>query len=105
MTVHHIPHATRLLLGATLLLGAVAAQAAAGYTVTAVQEASVTPGMTAAQVRQALGQPARDVHYRSEPGATWSYDLAGSGAMLDVDFGANGHVLAVGERPLSDGDF
>ena len=93
------PHVAGTLLGAALLLGAAAAQAASGYTVTPAQESLVRPGMTAAEVRYVLGHPAQDVHYRNEPGPTFTYRVVGDNeSLFDVDFGADGRVASTSER-------
>ncbi|MDO9438858.1 hypothetical protein [Hydrogenophaga sp.] len=92
------PYAHAVLI-AGLLAGAAAAQAAVGYAVTPFQETQVAPNMTTAQVRQVLGQPERQIHYRNEPGPTFTYEVAGSQGMLfDVDFDAAGRVISMGER-------
>jgi hypothetical protein len=93
------PHVAGTLLGAGLLLGVAAAQAASGYTVTTAQESLVRPGMTAAEVREALGHPAQDIHYRNEPGPTFTYRVVGDNdSLFDVDFGADGRVASTSER-------
>lgn len=99
MTLHRNPFAARPLLAAGLLLGVAAAHAAGGYNVTKGQEALVTPGMTAAQVEQALGHPAVNIHYRNEPGPTFTYHVVGdTQTVFDVDFNASGVVLSSSER-------
>lgn len=99
MTTHHLPQVARALLAAALLGGVAAAQAAAGYTVESSQESLVTPGMSASEVEAVLGHPAKNVQYGNEPGPTFSYRLAGDQQTLfDVDFDADGKVLAVSER-------
>jgi hypothetical protein len=102
MTLHHIPKiawATGLFAAVTL------AHAATGYTVTSHQETQVAPGMSTAEVRQALGQPDRHVKFRNEPGPTWTYRLVGSNeTVFDVDFGADGKVASTSERIDESGD-
>lgn len=92
---------TRLgLLGAGLLIAAAAAQAATGYTIERGQEALVQPGMSTAAVEAALGRPSEQLKYGNEPGPTFSYQLLGApDTRFDVDFGADGTVASVGERP------
>jgi outer membrane protein assembly factor BamE (lipoprotein component of BamABCDE complex) len=84
------------------MLSTVVAQAAAGYEIKPAQEQLVQPGMTQAEVSQALGRAERVAHYRSEPGASWTYEVArGPGAdvtVFDVDFNADGTVAKTGER-------
>lgn len=93
---------SRAVLGAGLTLSMVAVHAASGYEVTPAQERLVQEGMTPVEVRQALGHAERVVHYRSEPGATWTYEVTrgpGSGETLfDVDFNADGTVASTDER-------
>jgi len=97
------PTTSRLLLTAGLLLGAAAAHAAGGYSVTAAQENRVSPGMDRAAVQQALGTPEINVQYLNEPGRTWSYQVIGTESKLfDVDFSANGKVLSTSERIVDD---
>jgi hypothetical protein len=99
MTLKLISHTPRALLAAGLFLGAVAAQAATGYTISKGQEDLVRPGMTTAEVQAALGKPSMHIHYRNEPGPTFTYDLAGMpDTLFDVDFGADGKVASTSER-------
>lgn len=95
------PLSSRVLLAAGLALGAVAAQAAGGATVLKSQESLITPGMSRAEVQQAIGRPGHDVKYGNEPGPTWTYGVAsatGGVTLFDVDFGQDGKVAAVSER-------
>jgi outer membrane protein assembly factor BamE (lipoprotein component of BamABCDE complex) len=99
MTRKLVPSPPRALWAAALFLGAAAAQAAGGYTVTKSQEALVAPGMSATAVQQALGRPEANVKFRNEPGPTYTYRISGVGQTLfDVDFGADGKVASVRER-------
>jgi hypothetical protein len=99
MTLKLVPHTPRVLLAAGLFLGAAAAQAASGFTVTKGQEVLVRPGMSTAEVQSALGQPDRDLHYRNEPGPTFTYQVSGTAdTVFDVDFGADGRVASASER-------
>ena len=101
MTFKLISHAPRVLLAAGLFLGAAAAQAAGGFTVDKGQEALVKPGMSTAEVQSALGHPEEDIHYRNEPGPTFTYSVAGTeDTVFDVDFAANGKVASTSERVL-----
>lgn len=93
----------RVLFATTMMMAFAIAHAAGGFTVTPAQEALIKKGMTVEEVQQALGQPSRNVHYRNELGATWTYAVVGGTneqAVLDVDFAANGTVSTVGERIL-----
>jgi hypothetical protein len=91
-----------VLLGAGLMLSSVVAQAAMGYEVKPAQERLVHEGMTATQVRETLGRADRDIRYRHEPGATWTYQVSrGPGAdvtLFDVKFNADGTVASTAER-------
>lgn len=99
MTLARKPFTPRVLLATGLFLGVAAAHAASGFTVTQSQEALVTPGMTEAQVQQALGHPAQDIHYRNEPGPTFTYHVdAIEATLFDVDFSADGKVVSTSER-------
>ena len=100
MITDRIPRIPRVLLAVGLLAGAAAAQAASGFTINPNQESLVTPGMTAAQVRQALGRPEHRVHYRNEPGMTFTYHVVGGPEvrLFDVDFDAAGRVASTSER-------
>ena len=93
----------RRVLGAGLLLGMALAHAAGGFSITRDQEALVKSGMTAEQVRQALGPPARNIKFAKLPGPTWTYNIAGAldpVIYFDVDFGYDGRVLTARERVL-----
>jgi len=101
MKLKFVPLTPRVLLAAGLFLGAAAAQAAGGFTVTKGQEALVKPGMSTAEVQSALGHPEQNLHYRNEPGPTFTYSVAGTeDTVFDVDFGANGQVASTSERVL-----
>ena len=97
--------APRLLLAAGLTLGAVAAHAASGFTVSPDQEQLVSVGMSQAEVLQALGRPAMNQHFMNEPGLTWTYDVPANiqhHTLFDVDFTADGKVASVSERVIDD---
>ena len=103
--------AARALLASGALLGTAAAHAidwsgfswaaANRYNVTQSQEALVRPGMTSSEVQMALGPPAHAVKFPSEPGPTWTYrvtDTPFTHLVFDVDFGADGKVVAASQR-------
>jgi outer membrane protein assembly factor BamE (lipoprotein component of BamABCDE complex) len=97
--------APRLLLAAGLTLGAVAAQAASGFTVSPDQEQLVSVGMSQAEVLQALGRPSLNQHFMNEPGLTWTYNVPANiqhHTLFDVDFTADGKVASVSERIIDD---
>jgi outer membrane protein assembly factor BamE (lipoprotein component of BamABCDE complex) len=102
LTHRHIARLVRsATLGAALLVAAFAAQAA-GFVVNAKDEARVSIGMTRDEVRSALGRPAHNMKYRSEPGRTWTYGVVGSDdKVFDIDFSAEGKVSKMGERAES----
>lgn len=84
-----------------LVLGAVAAHAASGYSVTRHQEALVAPGMSRSDVLAALGHPVSHMHFGNEPGPTYTYRIVADGDhVFDVDFDAAGKVLSTSERDL-----
>ena len=85
--------------------GALAAQAASGFTVSADQQQRVSVGMSQAEVLQALGRPAMNQHFMNEPGLTWTYDVPANiqhHTLFDVDFTADGKVASVSERVIDD---
>ena len=95
----------RWLAAAALAAGVGAAYAATGFAVTPQQEKLIVPGMSTDQVTASIGRPAHIVRYRTEPGPTWTYNVIGAAAVsggeervFDVDFGADGKVVALGER-------
>jgi outer membrane protein assembly factor BamE (lipoprotein component of BamABCDE complex) len=97
--------APRLLLAAGLTFGAVAAQAASGFTVSPDQEQRVSVGMSQAEVLQALGRPSLNQHFMNEPGLTWTYNVPANiqhHTLFDVDFTADGKVASVSERIIDD---
>lgn len=95
----HSTRGSRTFLGAALLFGAALAQAADGYTVTAAQEKTIKVGMSRAEVRQALGRPAHNMKFASEPGRTWTYGVVGGkDTVFDVDFTSDGKVTSSSER-------
>ena len=95
-------HTPRMLLAAGLMLGMAAAQAS---TITHDMEASITPGMSRAEVQRALGQPVQSVRYDSQTGPTLTYSLAGlETKAVDITFNADDKVSAVSERMVTTGD-
>ena len=101
---------TRWLLAIALAAGSTAASAATGFVVTESQARVIAPGMTADEVRSALGRPARVARYRTESGPTWTYNVsgilgvgAGQSVVFDVDFGADGKVAKSAERIVDSG--
>jgi outer membrane protein assembly factor BamE (lipoprotein component of BamABCDE complex) len=102
MTFTRTSFSPRALLAAGLLFGVAAAQAAgAGYSIRPNQEALVVAGMSAAQVRAALGPPANDTKYMADPGRTWTYTVPGRSipaTVFEVNFGADGRVVSANER-------
>jgi len=92
---------SRGLLIAGLAFGATLAQAAAGYSITPSDEARIAVGMTAAEVQQNLGPPARTRQYPNKPGPSWTYAVRGAQfgrTDFDVDFSADGKVVTTFER-------
>ena len=88
----------RTLVAAGLALGAVAAHAMGGYTVTPAQEQTVKVGQTADQVRQELGKPAHIERFMGEPGPVWTYAVSGGlspTSLFEVTFGPDGKVATV----------
>jgi outer membrane protein assembly factor BamE (lipoprotein component of BamABCDE complex) len=95
------PQTKGCLLALGLVLGAAAAHAAKGVTVTPDQEKMVTPGMTAEEVRQTLGRPELVEKFRNESGPTWTYKVQandGTNLVFDVDFSVSGQVASVSQR-------
>jgi outer membrane protein assembly factor BamE (lipoprotein component of BamABCDE complex) len=97
----------RVLLTMGLLFCITAMQAAGGFNVRPEQERMVKVGMTMAEVEQALGRPARNVKYRTEPGPTWTYNVLVNTmppTVFEVNFSADGKVASVDQRMLSELD-
>lgn len=81
------------------ICSATAVYAAPGFIVNAAQESEIEAGMTQAGVRTALGQPAENVKYRSEPGKIWTYRVSNSQQQVfDVHYTADGRVLSSHEH-------
>ena len=77
--------------------------AAKGFSVTPEQEATVKIGMTAAEVRAAIGRPAHSLKFRKSPGGTWIYDvneinIPATHTVFYVDFGPDLRVASTSER-------
>lgn len=99
MAFKHLNCTVHWIVAASLILGASLAQAATGFTVTQSQETLVTPGMSASQVREALGRPSQHIKYRNQPGPTFTYRVLGTmDTLFDVDFDASGRVASTNER-------
>ena len=98
-------HKIRWLLAAGLSFGVATANAATGYSITESQEATIAPGMSAAEVQHSLGRPAEIDTDRNASGSTWTYEVDNApfgAAEFDVDFGPDGKVVSVDERVLGD---
>lgn len=90
--------ATAALVAGALGLSACATQK--GFNVVSAQEPLVKVGMTQQQVLDLLGTPTRNMHYRNQPGPTFTYRVLGSlpRMLFDVDFDAQGKVASTSER-------
>jgi outer membrane protein assembly factor BamE (lipoprotein component of BamABCDE complex) len=93
------------LLAIALAAGTASASAATGFVVTQRQADVIAPGMTADEVRSALGRPSRVARFSTESGPTWVYNIVGvqglvasESVVLDVDFGSDGKVAKASER-------
>ena len=95
-------HATGSLLAA-LVLSSTVAQADNGFTIATSRESAVALGMSASEVQQLLGRPARAVRYRNAPGPTWTYrvtdPLFGKTEFI-IEFGPDERVIAKGEMVI-----
>ena len=102
MQVKLKPRIAPWLFATGLALGAGVASASNGFTVTHEQESLVKVGMSAGEVQQALGQPARTATLRNQSGPTWTYDVAASWdhAVFQIDFDGAGKVASVDQREL-----
>ena len=88
---------------AALVLSSGVAQADNGFTISTARENAIALGMSASEVQQLLGRPARAVHYRSSPGPTWTYrvtDPLFGRTEFNIDFGADERVIAKGEMVI-----
>jgi outer membrane protein assembly factor BamE (lipoprotein component of BamABCDE complex) len=94
------PHtALRATACAFAICSVTAVSAADGFIVNAAQESEIEAGMTRAEVRTALGQPAQNVKYRSEPGKIWTYGVSNDQRQVfDVHYTADGRVLSSHEH-------
>jgi hypothetical protein len=106
---------TAWLLASGLALGTAAVQAAGDADVALIgreigrfderaQEAAITVGMGATQVRQILGRTDHVIKPQNAPGPTWIYHVMappfGDMTEFDVNFGSDGKVVSVGTRML-----
>src|SRR4051812_33279067 len=88
---------------AGLVLSSAEAQAANGYAVSTNQENAIAIGMSASEVQQALGRPARTAHYFNAPGPTWTYTVIAplfGRTEFNIDFGSDNRVIAKGEMVI-----
>ena len=96
------PRFTGLLL-AGLVLSSAEAQADNGFTITTSRESVIAIGMSATEVRQLLGRPARAVRYPHAPGATWTYkviDPLFGRTEFNIEFGPDDRVITKGEMVI-----
>ena len=99
MTLKRLSHDPRVLLASSLLAVAAAAQCASGYIVTREQEVLVRRGMSMAEVQATLGPPDRMIHYRNEPGPTFTYRVMGADStVFEVNFAVDSTVASASER-------
>ncbi len=93
MTTPNFALASKWLVPAALLLGLTLAQTALA-SITPAQQAQIKVGMTMAEVRQLLGEPAHTVRLRHTNGPTWKYDLNDGSVHKDyeLDFSATDQV-------------
>jgi hypothetical protein len=95
-------HSTGCFLAALVLSSSVA-QADNGFTISTSKENAIALGMSASEVRQILGRPARAVHYRNSPGPTWTYtviDPLFGKTDFYIDFGPDERVISKGEMVI-----
>jgi hypothetical protein len=88
---------------AALVLSSSVAQADNGFTISTSRENAVALGMSASEVRQLLGKPARAVQYRNTPGPIWTYNVVDplfGKTEFNVEFGADERVIARGEMVI-----
>ena len=92
---------TGLLLAGLVLSSAEAA--GKGYTVATSEENAIAVGMSASEVQQLLGRPARAVRYRNAPGPTWSYTVVGAlfgKTEFIIEFGPDERVISKSEMVI-----
>ena len=88
---------------AGLVLSSAEAQAGKGFTVSTSDENAIAIGMSASEVQQLLGRPARAVQYRAAPGPTWSYRVIGGvfgKTEFIIEFGPDNRVISKGEMVI-----
>jgi hypothetical protein len=88
---------------AALVLSSAIAQADNGFTISRSRENAVAIGMSASEVQQLLGRPARAVQYRNQPGPTWTYKVTDplfGKTEFNIDFGPDQRVIAKGEMVI-----
>ena len=86
-----------------LVLTAAVAQADNGFTITTSRENAIALGMSASEVQQLLGRPARAVRYRNSPGPVWTYrvvDPLFGRTDFNIDFGPDDRVISKGEMVI-----
>jgi outer membrane protein assembly factor BamE (lipoprotein component of BamABCDE complex) len=83
---------------AGLFAGALAAQAAPGFTVQPRDEQLVKVGMTQDEVRAAIGVPTRSLQFKATDRTTWTYLRPDVESVFDVDFSADGKVVSATPR-------
>ena len=79
------------------------AHAQNGFTVTRSRENAISIGMSASEVQQLLGRPARAVQYRANPGPVWTYTVVDplfGKTEFHVEFGTDQRVIATGEMVI-----
>jgi hypothetical protein len=88
---------------AGLALTSAVAEAQSGFTITRSREDAILNGMSAAEVRQLLGRPARDAKYPNSPGPTWTYNVVDplfGRTEFNIDFGPDQRVISKNEMVI-----
>jgi hypothetical protein len=88
---------------AGLVLSSAEAQAGKGFTVSTSEENAIAIGMSASEVQQLLGRPARAIRYRNAPGPTWTYQVVGAvfgKTEFIIEFGPDERVISKSEMVI-----
>jgi len=90
-----IPRKIVLIVSTALVAFSVVGKASANVTVAPEAKGLIKVGMTAAQVKTAVGMPATDTAFKLSGQRTWTYAVPGGREYLEVSFSADQTVKGV----------
>lgn len=95
MSIFFFPRKIGLIVSAALIAISVVGEASANVTVAPEAKELIKVGMTAEQVKTAIGRPAMDTAFKLSGQRIWTYAVPGGQEYLEVSFAADQTVKGV----------